>query len=166
LRVNLANVGQSLGKGIGRHLITKLVSKLSSLTLRSLGESSGIGNGPGDYAADGWGDLEDMRDGRRVDELVLCSCSAYCTVAVVAVNITARPGVKLTGTFFCDRTTAQSFPRTPTDMMFAAVMALKAYSVQVSGFVRTDRPASAERGPRFRGDTHRLGIVDHCRRRW
>ena len=33
-----------------------------------------------------------------------------------------------TGTFFCDSTTAQSFPRTPTDVMFAAVMALNAYS--------------------------------------
>ena len=34
----------------------------------------------------------------------------------------------LTGTFFWERTTAQSFPLTPTDMMFAAVMALNAYS--------------------------------------
>lgn len=33
-----------------------------------------------------------------------------------------------TGTFFCDRTTAQSLPRTPIAMMFAAVMALNAYS--------------------------------------
>lgn len=33
-----------------------------------------------------------------------------------------------TGTFFCDSTTAQSFPRIPTDMIFAAVIALKAYS--------------------------------------
>lgn len=37
---------------------------------------------------------------------------------------------KLTGTFFCDRTTAQSLPRTPTDMMLAAVIALNAYSVE------------------------------------
>jgi hypothetical protein len=36
---------------------------------------------------------------------------------------------KPTGTFFCDRTTAQSLPRTPTDVMFAAVIALNAYSV-------------------------------------
>ena len=36
---------------------------------------------------------------------------------------------RLTGTFFCDRTTAQSFPRTPIAMMFAAVIALNAYSV-------------------------------------
>ena len=34
----------------------------------------------------------------------------------------------LTGTFFCVTTTAQFFPRTPTDVMLAAVMALKAYS--------------------------------------
>jgi hypothetical protein len=38
-------------------------------------------------------------------------------------------GAILTGTFFCDNTTAQSFPLTPTDMMFAAVIALKAYSI-------------------------------------
>jgi hypothetical protein len=36
----------------------------------------------------------------------------------------------LTGTFFCDNTTAQSLPLMPTDMMFAAVIALKAYSKQ------------------------------------
>ena len=41
-------------------------------------------------------------------------------------------GCILTGTFFCDNTTAQSFPLTPIDMIFAAVMALKAYSVLVS----------------------------------
>lgn len=34
-----------------------------------------------------------------------------------------------TGTFFCEMTTAQSLPRTPSDVMFAAVMALNAYSV-------------------------------------
>lgn len=36
--------------------------------------------------------------------------------------------ISLSGTFFCEMTTAQSLPRTPTDVMFAAVMALKAYS--------------------------------------
>ena len=38
----------------------------------------------------------------------------------------------LTGTFFCERTTAQFLPRTPIDVMFAAVMALNAYSSQSS----------------------------------
>jgi hypothetical protein len=33
-----------------------------------------------------------------------------------------------TGTFFCEMTTAQSLPRTPTDVIFAAVIALNAYS--------------------------------------
>lgn len=37
-------------------------------------------------------------------------------------------GNGLTGTFFCDKTTAQDFPLTPTEVMFAAVIALKAYS--------------------------------------
>ena len=35
---------------------------------------------------------------------------------------------QLTGTFFWDKTTAQSLPLMPIDMMFAAVIALKAYS--------------------------------------
>lgn len=35
---------------------------------------------------------------------------------------------ELTATFFWDRTTAQSFPRTPMEVMLAEVMALKAYS--------------------------------------
>ena len=34
-----------------------------------------------------------------------------------------------TGTFFCEMTTAQSLPLTPSDVMFAAVIALNAYSV-------------------------------------
>lgn len=38
----------------------------------------------------------------------------------------------LTGTFFCERTTAQFFPRTPIDVIFAAVIALNAYSDQSS----------------------------------
>lgn len=37
---------------------------------------------------------------------------------------------ELTGTFFCERTTAQSLPRTPIAMMLAAVIALNAYSAQ------------------------------------
>lgn len=41
-----------------------------------------------------------------------------------------RARIQRTGTFFCDSTTAQSLPRTPTDRMLAAVMALKAYSAQ------------------------------------
>jgi hypothetical protein len=38
------------------------------------------------------------------------------------------PSDRLTGTFFCDMTTAQSLPLIPTDMIFDAVIALKAYS--------------------------------------
>jgi len=67
--------------------------------------------------------LEDVRYGGWVDELVLWN--------VVLVWIPKRKFSRpfLTGTFFCDKTTAQSFPRIPTDMMFAAVIALKAYSI-------------------------------------
>lgn len=64
-----------------------------------------------------------MRYRSRIDELVLWSYQLWSANNVGAV-------LKPTGTFFCDSTTAQSLPRTPTDMMLAAVMALKAYSIQ------------------------------------
>lgn len=43
-------------------------------------------------------------------------------------NHAMKVQIEHTGTFFCEITTAQSFPRTPTDVMFAAVIALNAYS--------------------------------------
>ena len=43
---------------------------------------------------------------------------------------TDEGSMSLSGTFFCEMTTAQSLPRTPTEVMFAAVMALNAYSVE------------------------------------
>ena len=39
--------------------------------------------------------------------------------------------VMLTGTFFCDSTTAQFLPLMPTDKMFAPMIALKAYSEEL-----------------------------------
>jgi len=47
---------------------------------------------------------------------------------ILASNQIRTIALQHTGTFFCDSTTAQFFPRTPTEVMFAAVMALKAYS--------------------------------------
>ena len=54
------------------------------------------------------------------------SCRSACQSPLSAppLNATARP----TGTFFCDSTTAQFLPLTPTDVIFAAVIALNAYS--------------------------------------
>lgn len=63
-----------------------------------------------------------------------------------------------TGTFFWVRTTAQSLPLTPIDVMFAAVMALNAYSVtfhQPCAFVSWGATT-----------TYRLGTDDPGRRRW
>ena len=45
-----------------------------------------------------------------------------------------------TGTFFCEMTTAQSFPLTPIEVMFAAVMALKAYSTHRERPVMNELP--------------------------
>jgi len=53
------------------------------------------------------------------------SCARYLVVSQPS-RLTAAGS--LTGTFFCEMTTAQSLPRTPSDVMLAAVMALKAYS--------------------------------------
>lgn len=62
-----------------------------------------------------------MGDGRGIDKLVLYAC-------VNSLPCQAEPMTR-TGTFFCEMTTAQSLPLTPNDVMFAAVIALNAYSV-------------------------------------
>lgn len=65
-----------------------------------------------------------MGYGGRVDEFILDSRSISSSRSVHHSWY-----VGPTGTFFCDSTTAQCFPLTPTDVMLAAVMALNAYSV-------------------------------------
>lgn len=126
LGVDLADVGQPLGHDVAGHLVAVLVPELSSLRLRALGEGTSVGDGSGDDAADRRGELEDVGDGGGIDELVLWRGQGQGPVGE------GRAGAEHTGTFFCERTTAQSLPRTPIDMMFAAVMALKAYSVRLS----------------------------------
>ena len=59
------------------------------------------------------------------------ACPMGCIVLDEAILLDQIEPIH-TGTFFCDMTTAQSLPRTPTDMIFAAVMALNAYSVERS----------------------------------
>lgn len=66
----------------------------------------------------------------------------------LATVIHQRQRSERTGTFFCDMTTAQFLPRTPTDVMLAAVMALNAYSVELmvsSGLSRVYALKSARR---------------------
>src|SRR3569833_2107105 len=76
LGVDLADIGQSLGQGIARHLVTILVSELGRVALRPLSESSGIGYGPRHDATDRGRDLEDVRDRRGINKLVLVFWSA------------------------------------------------------------------------------------------
>lgn len=71
LRVHLADVGQSLRQDICGHLITIFVSELGSLSLCSLRKRSRIGDGPSDDATNSGRDLEDVGDGRGVNQLVL-----------------------------------------------------------------------------------------------
>ena len=62
-----------------------------------------------------------------------------------------------TGTFFWEMTTAQLFPRTLTEVMFAAVIALNAYSVDDT-CVSDRSEASRERGT---ADGYRCGELQH-----
>jgi hypothetical protein len=121
LCVDLADVCYPLGQDIAGHLIAKLVAELSSFTPGSAHRRPCISNGPSHDAANRRREPEDVGDGGGVNELVLCRC-------VSAMLGLAGPMTR-TGTFFCEITTAQSLPRTPNDVMFAAVMALNAYSV-------------------------------------
>ena len=75
-----------------------------------------------------------------------------------AVCLVYDDALERTGTFFCDITTAQFFPRTPTDVMFAAVMALKAYSAELLvGVLVVSHSIEG---------TCRLGRGDLGRKRW
>ena len=121
LRVDLVDVGQSLCQHVARHLVSVLVPELGSFASRTVNRCSGVGNGAGHDAADRWRDLEDMGDGGGIDEFVLW-------MSAQSINIES---FMRTGTFFCERTTAQSFPRTPTEVMLAAVIALNAYSENI-----------------------------------
>ena len=65
---------------------------------------------------------------------------------------TDEGSMSLSGTFFCEMTTAQSLPRTPSDVMFAAVIALNAYS--------TWRPVSEAWGEEAKGTRMRTDLVE------
>lgn len=126
LCIDLADVGQSLREHITRHFISKLVFELSSFASCTVDRGSAVSDRAGDYAANGRGDLENMGYGRRVDQLILRF--EYRMLARLPELSQLMIFFLRTGTFFCDRTTAQSLPLIPSDVMLAAVMALKAYS--------------------------------------
>ena len=65
-----------------------------------------------------------MGDGGGLDQLVL-----QAIVSTTLAPLVGQAMMQRTGTFFCEMTTAQSLPLTPNDVMFAAVIALNAYSV-------------------------------------
>ena len=77
----------------------------------------------------------------------------------------------LTGTFFCERTTAQSLPRIPIEVIFAAVIALKAYSGNYQALVRVltrsvqDQLLACKRRCDLE-TTNRLDIISLGLRRW
>lgn len=77
LSVHLADVGETFCKGVGRHLVAVLVAEFGRLGLRSLCKRAGVCDRTGDDTADGWRDLEDVGDGRRVDEFILAQQSAW-----------------------------------------------------------------------------------------
>lgn len=121
--VDLVDVGKSLGEHIARHLVAVLVPELGGLCAGTGDSGARVGDAAGHDAANVGGELEDVGDGGGVEELVLFHYSAGCVPKDV------REGGRRTGTFFCEITTAQSFPLMPREVMLAAVMALKAYSI-------------------------------------
>lgn len=76
LSVDLGDVGEPLCQDVTWHLIAILVSELGSFTLGTLSECPCIGDGARHNAANGRGDLEDVRHGGRVDQFVLARGSA------------------------------------------------------------------------------------------
>lgn len=125
LRIHLIDVRQTFCENITRYLITIFVSELCRLSPCSAHGSSSVRYRPSHHATNGWGELEDMGDRRGVNQLVLI----LIRLTVYWCRLLAG---RHTGTFFCDSTTAQVFPLTPTEVMFAAVIALKAYSNRLS----------------------------------
>lgn len=82
------------------------------------------------------------------------SISLSYSIACEQMNDSSNTGASvLTGTFFCDNTTAHVLPRTPTDVMFAAVIALNAYSM---GNCKHNRC-----GLLFLGDMVAVGVTAH-----
>jgi hypothetical protein len=70
-------------------------------------------------------------------------------------------GLIHTGTFFWDKTTAQFLPRTPTDVMLAAVIALKAYSEhRCKHYVLDVRPGWLRSG--LRTGSRQLQVDEEC----
>ena len=60
LGVDLADVGQSLGQDVARHLVSIFVPELGSLSLSALRISPSVGDGTGHNAANRGGYLEEM----------------------------------------------------------------------------------------------------------
>ena len=70
--VHLVDVGKPLGENITGHLVAKLVSEFRGLTTGTGDKGTGVGDGTSHDTSDIWGEVEDVGDGCRVDELVLC----------------------------------------------------------------------------------------------
>ena len=90
-----------------------------------------------DDTADGWGDAEEMRDGARVEQLVLQVGQSHISrfsgpvtptgVSIARQQSAARSSL-LTGTFLWVMSTAVSSPRIAIAVCPEPEMALKAYS--------------------------------------
>jgi hypothetical protein len=71
LGVDLADICNSLGQSITRHLVSKFISEFSCFTNSSLYRSPGICDRPSHNTADRGRQLENVRDRRWINELVL-----------------------------------------------------------------------------------------------
>jgi hypothetical protein len=130
LRVDLADVGDSFGEDVTWHLVPKFVPKLSGFTTSPRDRRSSICDRSGHDASDRRRETVDVGDRVGVNQFVLDATALSASFPACLDMASSQPpsSQPLTGTFFCEMTTAQSFPRTPTEVILAAVMALKAYS--------------------------------------
>jgi hypothetical protein len=186
LRVDLADVGQSLGQHVTGHLISILVSELSSLALSTLRKRTGIRDRAGHDAANRRRDLEDVRDGRRVDQFVLSEsvssrrlgipCPSQLIEAARLAECTYRnlllrenDGAVLAPDAYrhdirgCDRLEGIFCTKAHPSVLLLGEGWGREGSSPVDGI----RSHAAYRGGRRPGHgTYRLGRVDPARRRW
>ena len=142
LRIDLVLVCHLLRKVVRRDCVRELVCKVHALLPRLLNLRTRVGHHAGGAAANRGGQAVEVRDARRVDQLVLRHRQRAAASAMSwgdgSASQRLRRGprrtrhARLTGTFFCVTTHTLSSPRTPIDVSPHASTALNAYSAQAS----------------------------------
>lgn len=77
LRVDLVDIGQTLGQYITGHLISVFIPEFSCLPTGTVDAGTGVCYGSSHDAADGWRNLEDVGDRRWLNQFVLYKVSDF-----------------------------------------------------------------------------------------